>query len=90
MSSLVEAAAHWCETPLTFYGRRLFLSYLGGLKYHTLSLSEKKSAHEYSFGGDRLGHEMLSADMKLVNPQAFFTKLLLHTDVGFAEAYMAG
>jgi hypothetical protein len=32
----------------------------------------------------------LSASLTLKNPAAFFSKLVLHTDVGFAEAFMEG
>ncbi len=90
-SSLLNLSARYCETPVTALGRYFFTSQLRGLKYHKLVLSEKGNPHHMTFGGERLGdEEELTADIRLVNAPAFFSKLLFHTDVGFAEAFMEG
>jgi hypothetical protein len=91
MLSFVSATgSKVCETPMTVAGRYLFVSALQGLKLHSLLVSEK-GRHEQTFGGQAAPDgSFLQADLKLNSPSAFFAKLVLHNDVGFAEAYMAG
>ena len=79
-----------CDTPMTVVGRYLFVSALQGLKLHSLRVSEK-GRHDQTFGGQAAADgSFLHADLALKRSSAFFAKLVLHNDVGFAEAYMAG
>ncbi len=79
-----------CETPITVAGRYLFMSALQGLKLHSLRVSEK-GCHDQTFGGQAAADgSFLQADLRLNSSSSFFAKLVLHNDVGFAEAYMAG
>ncbi len=83
-------SARVCETPLTHAGRYMFFSALQGMRYHSLTVSEK-GRHDQTVGGQTaIDGSFLKADLRLRNSAAFFRKLVLHTDVGFAEAYMAG